>query len=89
MVQTESTMARVLGIKVRGTIVFATFSLYLVPSHSHLGLFLDETPCSLVIPGFRFFTVSAIMIKRITMSPAVVPISVDGWPCAVIFVEIG
>ena len=34
LVQPESTMARVLGTKVRGAVVFETFSLYLVPSHS-------------------------------------------------------
>ena len=39
MVQPESTMERVLGTKVRGDVLFANFSLYLVPSHSHLGLF--------------------------------------------------
>ena len=44
LVQTESTMARVLGTKVRGAVVFATFSLYLVPSHSQLGLFLSQPP---------------------------------------------
>ena len=44
LVQPESTMARVLGTKVRGTVVFATFSLYLVPSHAQLGLFLAEPP---------------------------------------------
>ena len=37
IVQPESTMARVLGTKVRVAVVFATFSLYLVPSHSQLG----------------------------------------------------
>ena len=42
LVQPESTMARVLGTKVWGAIVFATFSLYLVPSHAQLGLFLAE-----------------------------------------------
>ena len=42
LVQPESTMARVLGTKLRGAVVFATFSLYLFPSHSHLGLFLAE-----------------------------------------------
>ena len=42
LVQPESTMARVLGTMVRGAVVFATFSLYLVPSHSQLGLFLTE-----------------------------------------------
>ena len=40
----ESTMARVLGTKVRGAVVFATFSLYLVPSHSQMGLFLADPP---------------------------------------------
>ena len=40
----ESTMARVLGTKVRGAVVFETFSLYLVPSHAQLVLFLDEPP---------------------------------------------
>ena len=44
LVQPESTMARVLGTKVRGDVVFATFSLYLVPSHSQMGLFLAENP---------------------------------------------
>ena len=34
LVQPELTMERVLGTKVRGAVVFATFSLYLVPSHS-------------------------------------------------------
>ena len=36
MVQPESTMARVLGTKVRGAVVFATFPLYLAPSHYQL-----------------------------------------------------
>ena len=40
----ELTMARVLGTKVSGAVVFATFSLYLVPSHSQLGLFLAGHP---------------------------------------------
>ena len=40
----ESTMARVLGTKVRDAVVFANFSLYLVPSHSQLGLFLADPP---------------------------------------------
>ena len=44
LVQPESTMERVLVIKVRGAVVFATFSLYLVPSHSQMGLFLSEPP---------------------------------------------
>ena len=44
MVQPELTMARVLGTKLRGAVVFETFYLYLVPSHSQLGLFLDEPP---------------------------------------------
>ena len=42
LVQPELTMARVLGTKVRGAVVFANFSLYLVPSYSQLGLFLAE-----------------------------------------------
>ena len=42
LVQPELTMASVLVTKVRGYVVFATFSLYLVPSHSQLGLFLAE-----------------------------------------------
>ena len=37
-------MERVLGTKVRGAVVFATFSLYLVPSRAQLGLFLSEPP---------------------------------------------
>ena len=37
LVQPESTMAILLGTKVRGAVVFATFSLYLVPSHAQLG----------------------------------------------------
>ena len=44
LLQPESTMARVLGTKLRGAVVFATFSLYLVPSHAQLGLFLAEPP---------------------------------------------
>ena len=44
LVQTESTMARVLGTKVRGSVVFATFFLYLVPSRAQLVLFLAEPP---------------------------------------------
>ena len=44
LVQPELTMARVLLTKVRGAVVFATFPLYLVPSHSQLGLFLAEPP---------------------------------------------
>ena len=40
LMQTESTMARV----VRSSVVFTTFSLYLVPSLSQLGLFLAEPP---------------------------------------------
>ena len=43
-VQPESTMARVLGTKVRVAVLFATFSLYLVPSHAKLGLFLADPP---------------------------------------------
>ena len=42
--QPELTMARVLGTKVRGAIVFSTFPLYLVSSHSQMGLFLAEPP---------------------------------------------
>ena len=44
LVQPELTMARVLGTKVRGAVVFVTFSLYLFPIHSHLGLFLADPP---------------------------------------------
>ena len=44
LVQPELTMTRVLGTKVRGAVMFATFSLYLVPSHSQLGLFIAEPP---------------------------------------------
>ena len=44
LVQPESMMARVLGTKVRGTVVFLTFSFYLVPSHYQLGLFLSGLP---------------------------------------------
>ena len=44
LVQTELTMAIVLGTKVRGAVVFATFSLYLVLSHSQLDLFLSDSP---------------------------------------------
>ena len=42
--QTESTTAIFLGTKVRGAVVFATLSLYLVPSHAQMGLFLAEPP---------------------------------------------
>ena len=44
LVQTELTMARVLGTKVRSDVLFATFSLYLVLSHSQLGVFLADPP---------------------------------------------
>ena len=44
LLQPESTMARVLGTKVRGAVVFATLSLYLVPSQSQMGLFLADPP---------------------------------------------
>ena len=44
LVQPESMMARVLGTKVRGAVVFKTFSLYLVPIRAQLGLFLAEPP---------------------------------------------
>ena len=44
LVQPESTMARLLGTKVRGAVVFAIFYLYLVPSRSQMGLFLVEPP---------------------------------------------
>ena len=44
LVHPESMMARVLGTKVRGAVVFATFPLYLFPSHSQLDLFLVEPP---------------------------------------------
>ena len=44
LVQPELTMARVLGTKVRGAVVFAIFPLYLVPSRAQLGLFLSEPP---------------------------------------------
>ena len=44
LVQPESTMEIVLGTKVRDAVVFANFSLYLVPSHSQLGLFPADTP---------------------------------------------
>ena len=40
------------------------------------------------MPGSRFFAVLAGMVRGITMSPAVVPISGGGRLCAVIFVEI-
>ena len=44
LVHPESTMERVLVTKVRGAVVFSTFPLYFVSSHSQLGLFLAETP---------------------------------------------
>ena len=44
LVQPELTTARVLGTKERGSVVFVTFSLYLVPSHSQLRLFLVDPP---------------------------------------------
>ena len=86
-------MERVLGTKVSGVVVFATFSLYLVPSRSQLGLFLAEppfvsafgVPLPCLVP---VFTVSAGISRGITTSPAVVPISGVGWLCAGIFVEV-
>ena len=44
LVQPELKMARVFVTKVRGSVVFATFSIYLVPSRSQLGLFLVDPP---------------------------------------------
>ena len=44
LVQPELMMDRVLGTEVRGAVVFATFSLYLVTSPSQLGLFLAHPP---------------------------------------------
>ena len=44
LVQPESKMVRVVVTKVMGAVVFAIFSLYLVPSHSQLGLFLADPP---------------------------------------------
>ena len=44
LVQPELMMARVLGTEVRGAVVFANVSLYLVPSHAQMGLFLAEPP---------------------------------------------
>ena len=44
LVQPELTMSRVLGTKVRGAVVFATFSLYLVSSRAQLSLLLSEPP---------------------------------------------
>ena len=44
LVHPELKLARVLGTKVRGAVVFATFSLYLFPSRAQLGLFLAEPP---------------------------------------------
>ena len=61
MLQPELTMERVLGTKVRGAVVFATFSLYKVPSRSRLGLCLVEPPfvsalvAPLSYPGLGFF----------------------------------
>ena len=42
LVHPELMIESVLGTKVRGAVVFATFPLYLVPSHSQLCLFLAE-----------------------------------------------
>ena len=44
LVHPESTMARVLGTKVRGAVVFEIVSLYLVPSRYQLGSFLADPP---------------------------------------------
>ena len=44
LVHPESMMSILLGTKVRGAVMFATFSLYVVPSRSQLGLFLAEPP---------------------------------------------
>ena len=93
--QAESTMTIVLGSKVRGAAVFANFSLYLVPSHSQLGLFLAEPQfvsafcCSFVMPGSSFLAVTARVVRRVAMGPAVVPIFGDGRPCVVNFFVIG
>ena len=52
LVQPESTMARVLGTKVRGGVVIVTFSVVMFPSRSQLGLCLVDPPLvsALVVP---------------------------------------
>ena len=37
----------------------------------------------------RVFTVTAIVVRQVYVGPTVVPNPGAGWPCAVIFVEIG
>ena len=44
LVQPESTMTRVLVTKGRGGVVCVTFSLYMVPSRSQMGLCLVDPP---------------------------------------------
>ena len=44
---------------------------------------------ALVMPGSRFFAVSAGMSRGITMSPSVVPKTGVGWICAGVFVDVG
>ena len=87
-------MEKVLGTKVRGTVVFATFSLYSVPRSSQLGLFIADPSfvsdfVALFMHSSRFFAVLAGMSRVITTIPEVVPISGVGWLCARIFVEVG
>ena len=51
LVQPGSTMARVLGTKVKGAVVFATFSLYFVPRVilSWVYLYLSPLLCQIVL----------------------------------------
>ena len=37
----------------------------------------------------RVFTVTARVVRQVSVGPAVVPNPVAGWPCTVIFVDIG
>ena len=41
------------------------------------------------MPGSRVFTVTARVVQKVAVGLAVVPITGDGWLCAVISVEIG
>ena len=67
LVYTEWTMARVLGTKVRVAVVFATFSLYLVPSHSQLGFFLAGTPFVSAFVAPLSFPVLGILQSRLEL----------------------
>ena len=45
--------------------------------------------CSFVMTFFRVFTVTAIVVQKVSVGPIVVPNTGVGWSCTLISVEIG